>query len=689
MFQSVAKRMRWKANIFDSKFASKQKETYGFKTARNPDSNKNLEPFEAEMYEVICGVEFKDHKSNFQRELNKDVKELKASNSVYVHADKSTNIYTMSKEMYEKFRIENVTKTYKKACANTRENIDKEAADIAARLDIADRMEAYAVKEPFITMKDHKDNFESRPSCRLINPAKSEMGRVSKQILQKITTKIRDITKLNQWISTTDAINWFLSREHKQRRLFIQFDIESFYPSITLDVLTKALEWAETMVDIADIEKEIVFNSRKSLLFYQGAEWIKKNGSDFDVTMGSFDGAEVCELVGLYLLHLLAQELPDLADDIGLYRDDGVIAPLGVSMREADRIRKKLIAVFKANGFSITVEILPSKMNFLDVTFDLKSGKYWPYRKPNNTPLYVHCKSNHPPAVIKQIPKGINDRLVSISCDKEVFEKAKPDYEEALRNSGYKDKLEFDERKSLASENHVKSKRKRKPRDIIWFNPPYDQNCKVDVGRKFLQLLDKHFPRGHQYRGLFNRNTVKLSYSCMPNMGAMISSHNANILNPKKDKNEPSGCNCQKKKDCPMPGNCKVESFVYKATISAPSTDTKHYIGMTEGMFKTRYTQHKSSMRHPSKRSSTVLSQYYWNLVDAGVSTDDIKIQWAVVKKAQAYKCGTRRCDLCLTESTVIALYEDKTNLLNKRSELVGVCPHMTKYRLAKKVRKK
>ena len=138
-----------------------------------------------------------------------------------------------------------------------------------------------------------------------------------------------------------------------------------------------------------------------------------------------------------------------------------------------------------------------------------------------------------------------------------------------------------------------------------------------------------------------------------------------------------------------MPGNCKVESLVYKATISAPNTDTKHYIGMTEGMFKTRYTQHKASMRHPSKRSSTVLSQYYWNLVDAGVNTDDINIQWSVIKRAQAYKCGTRRCDLCLTESTVIALYEDKINLLNKRCELVGVCPHMTKYRLAKKVRKK
>ena len=55
------------------------------------------------------------------------------------------------------------------------------------------------------------------------------------------------------------------------------------------------------MSDIPDNEVEIIFHSRKTFLFHEGRPWVKKSGS-FDVPMGSFDGAEICELVGLYLL---------------------------------------------------------------------------------------------------------------------------------------------------------------------------------------------------------------------------------------------------------------------------------------------------------------------------------------------------------------------------------------------------
>ena len=52
-----------------------------------------------------------------------------------------------------------------------------------------------------------------------------------------------------------------------------------------------------------------IMHSRKSLLFNNTDIWIKKNGdSDFNVTMGSFDGAELCELVGLYILHILGEK---------------------------------------------------------------------------------------------------------------------------------------------------------------------------------------------------------------------------------------------------------------------------------------------------------------------------------------------------------------------------------------------
>ena len=77
----------------------------------------------------------------------------------------------------------------------------------------------------------------------------------------------------------------------------------------------------------------------------------------------------------------------------------------------------------------------------------------------------------------------------------------------------------------LQSSQSAKRKRQRK-RNIIWFNHPFDKNVTTNIGRRFLQLLDLHFHVGHPYHRIFNRNTVKVSYCCMPNMGSIISSHN-------------------------------------------------------------------------------------------------------------------------------------------------------------------
>ena len=90
---------------------------------------------------------------------------------------------------------------------STINTINNEAKDIATNLNIADRAE----RQAFITLKDHKDNFQNKPTCRLINPAKSEIGRISKQLLENINTTIRRKTGLNQWKNSTSVINWFSS----------------------------------------------------------------------------------------------------------------------------------------------------------------------------------------------------------------------------------------------------------------------------------------------------------------------------------------------------------------------------------------------------------------------------------------------------------------------------------------------
>ena len=71
--------------------------------------------------------------------------------------------------------------------------------------------------------------------------------------------------------------------------------------------------------------------------------------------------------------------------------------------------------------------------DFLDVTFDLKSGTCYPFGKQNNEISYIHKQSNHPPSIIKQIPSIISKGVSGISCDSDHFNKAAPDYNTALK----------------------------------------------------------------------------------------------------------------------------------------------------------------------------------------------------------------------------------------------------------------
>ena len=82
-------------------------------------------------------------------------------------------------------------------------------------------------------------------------------------------------------------------------------------------------------------------------------------------------------------------------------------------------------------------------VDFLDIYLDLGNNKYYPYRKPNDTPLYVHSQSNHPQRILKQIPMMTSQRISSLSCNEEEFKKAASDYQSVLENSGYKEKLTY------------------------------------------------------------------------------------------------------------------------------------------------------------------------------------------------------------------------------------------------------
>ena len=148
--------------------------------------------------------------------------------------------------------------------------------------------------------------------------------------------------------------------------------------------------------------------------------------------MGSYPGAEVCELVGLFMLNKLRSNHIEAI----LYRDDGAI--ISHKTERENQLDVAVIRIlFQEEDLKIIPEVNLKVLNFLDVTLDLLRNKYRSYNQPNNNPLYVHSSSNHPPNILKQIPKTVERRISDLSSSEEVFEREKGTYVDALKRSGY------------------------------------------------------------------------------------------------------------------------------------------------------------------------------------------------------------------------------------------------------------
>ena len=156
--------------------------------------------------------------------------------------------------------------------------------------------------------------------------------------------------------------------------------------------------------------------------------------SCFNVTMGSFNGAEMCELVGIHILYLLSNKLNEQSS--GLYRDDELVLLRNTSKQKTDRIRKDIIEILKNAGFKIKIKTNLHIVDFLDITFNLLDGTCKPYKKPNDLLLYVNTSSNHPTGTVKQLLISISNRLSNNSSNKQVFDMSKGEYEKTLRESG-------------------------------------------------------------------------------------------------------------------------------------------------------------------------------------------------------------------------------------------------------------
>ena len=678
--EAVIKRMRWKAIFFDDTIENEENDseneetfdTFGLKTPITPKQVPELAEFEKDLIDIVRNIKFRKGMNNFQSKLKQDLRSINESEKLYIPADKTTNMYKMEKNEYDRILKNSVTSTYKKADPNLKRKIDSEGKELVKEHRIADRLDVNGKNNCFVTLKDHKDNFLNNPATRLINPAKNEIGRLSKKILENINKTIRESLELNQWKSTTNVIDWFKTIRDKEQHTFMMLDIKDFYPSIKEKLLKNALHFASNICPISQQDKELIYHSRKSLLFTGEESWIKKGNKLFDVTMGAYDGAEVCELIGCFLLSKIAEKYTK--NDIGLYRDDGLAIFKNTNGQQNEKIKKDFHRLFRKHDLEIVAACNMKVVNYLDVTLDLASGTFRPYRKPDNEVNYVHVQSNHPPAIIKQIPYSIQTRLSNLSSNEAIFQEALPHYEEALKRSGYNHKFEY-----TPSQNQHRYRRTRK-RNIIWFNPPYNINVATNIGKYFLSLIKKHFPRNHKFYRIFNKNNVKVSYSCMPNVKSFINGHNKKITSPPQAENHMRGCNCRNKDLCPLSKNCAAASLVYEATVSAdlPNYAPTKYIGLCEPSFKKRYAVHKTTFNHQKYRTDTTVAAEYWRIKD---KNGNPKVSWRKIRHAPGYSVETKKCLLCLTEKLEIANYPGK-NLLNKRTEIIAKCRHRKKHEL-------
>ena len=289
-------------------------------------------------------------------------------------------------------------------------------------------------------------------------------------------------------------------------------------------------------------------------------------------------------------------------------------------------------------------------------------------------------------------------RLSRLSSNEEIFNNQKEKYEKALEDSGYGStrfrrlfgNVEGYDGKNLKyiPKQEKKEKKKRQARQVTWFNPPFNLNVRVDIGKKFLNLVKKHFKKGGKIdqtglnlSKILNAHTVKLSYSTTNNIARHIVKHNNKALNQEKKQGQQK-CNCSRKKDpCPLDGDCGVGPCVYQADVIEPNRKM-HYIGMTARPFKVRYGEHRRALenRKIAEKQSTRLSKHVWTLKGNDPPIQH-EVKWNLRARTGIYFPGAKYCDTCITEAMLI-LEADRKTSLNLRTEILSKCPHMRKFSL-------
>ena len=259
------------------------------------------------------------------------------------------------------------------------------------------------------------------------------------------------------------------------------------------------------------------------------------------------------------------------------------------------------------------------------------------------------------------------------------FDQAALPYQKALDESGYHCTVHYEPAKT--------SKRKNRQRNnILRYNPPFGKNTTTNIGHTFLAPIDKHFPKDHKLRTIFNRNNIKVSQGCMNNTKQIINNHNKSMLTASIQTDDSSAaadtinnsktCNCRQKNTYPLDGNCLQSSILYQTIVTRKDNNTKEtYIRLTEKDFKTRYRNHTASFCHAKHRNSTELSKHIRTLKDDNI---EYLISWRILSSHSPYNSSSKRRNLYLKEKFIM-ICRPELLTLKKRNQIVSSCHHRNK----------
>ena len=182
---------------------------------------------------------------------------------------------------------------------------------------------------------------------------------------------------------------------------------------------------------------------------------------------------------------------------------------------------------------------------------------------------------------------------------------------------------------------------------------------------------------------LFNQNSVKISYSCLPSIGRRLAALNSKKLNSDKERlenNNEGECRCRGV--CPVEGQCKSSNIIYCATIKTfenGKNKIAKYFGQTATTFIVRYRNHKHSFGNKKLIKSTELSKFIWDLKTRNINYE---INWEIIRKASPYQPGGKFCHLCTSEGIAIGFYQGTEELINSKDEVITRCRHRAKWKL-------